>query len=316
MKRPTPLRYRRHRPLPTVCLVALAAVCVMAVAAAAFPAVAAAAGSGVIVNFAGNPDGTAGDTGDGGPATTATLKAPIGVTVDTAGNIYIADFYNNRIRKVDTAGTITDFAGSPAATAGNTGDGGPATSALLDQPAGVAVDSAGNIYFTDRGNNRIRKVDTAGTITDFAGSPAATLGNSGDGGPATSATLNFPNGVTVDTAGNVYIADTGNHRIRKVDTAGTIVNFAGSPAAAFGNNGDGSPATSATLDFPEGMTVDTAGNVYIADTSNNRIREVLVTTLVSVVRPAPALIIGGGLLLILLAMGAWTTRRGSRTNSS
>jgi sugar lactone lactonase YvrE len=272
--------------------------------------------AGNITNFAGSAAATFGNGGDGSPATSATLNLPAGIAVDSAGNVYIADTFNNRVRKVDTAGTITNFAGSPAATAGNTGDGGPATSATLNKPAGVTVDTAGNVYIADRVNSRVRKVDTAGTITNFAGSPAATAGNTGDGGAALSATLNVADGVTVDTAGNVYIADTGNNRIRKVDTAGTIVHFAGSPAATAGNSGDGGAALSATLNFPEGVTVDTAGNVYIADTNNNRIREELAVTLVSVVRTVPALIIGGGLLPILLALGAWTTRRRTRTQES
>ena len=207
--------------------------------------------------------------GDGGPATSAFLNSPEGVAVDGAGNLYIADTSNYRIRKVGTDGIITTVAGT--GSFGFSGDGGPATSAEFDSPEDVVVDGAGNLYIADAGKNyRIRKVDTGGIITTVAGTWGA--GFSGDDGPATSALLNFPYGIALDGAGNLYIADTVNHRIRKVDTGGTITTVAGTGAAGF--SGDDGPATSAQLNFPYGVALDGAGNLYIADTVNNRIRKV------------------------------------------
>jgi sugar lactone lactonase YvrE len=222
--------------------------------------------SGIITTAAGN--GTYGFSGDGGPATGASLYSPSGVALDAAGNIYIADSRNHRIRKVDTSGIITTVAGN--GTFGFSGDGGPATSATLSDPYGVAVDAAGNLYIVDQLNNRIRKVDTSGTIATVAGN--GTPGFSGDNGPATSASLYSPSGVAVDAAGNLYIADTSNQRIRKVDTSGIITTVAGNGTGGY--SGDSGPATSASLNYPYGVAVDAAGNLYIADESNQRIRKV------------------------------------------
>ena len=205
---------------------------------------------------------------DGGPATQARLNLPNGVAVDSAGNLYIADTNNDRIRKVDSAGTITTIAGTGEQGFG--GDGGPATQARLNYPYGVAVDGAGNLYIADRYNNRIRRVDSTGTITTIAGTEKR--GFSGDGGPAIQAPLFLPTGVAVDGAGNLYIADQYNHRIRKVDSTGTITTIAGTGERRFG--GDGGPAIQAQLDAPSGVAVDEAGNLYIADWSNARIRKV------------------------------------------
>ncbi len=222
--------------------------------------------AGIITTVAGR--GTGQSSGDGGPATLAELIQPLGVAVDPAGNVYIADEGSNRIRKVNTAGIISTIAGN--GKQGFNGDGGPATSASLYEPSGVAVDPAGNVYIADAGNLRIRKVDTAGIITTIAGNGKE--GFSGDGGPATSAELSFPVGVAVDPAGNVYIADEGSNRIRKVNTAGIISTIAGNDTQGF--SGDGGPATSASLNKPREVAVDLAGNVYISDAGNFRIRKV------------------------------------------
>jgi uncharacterized protein (TIGR03437 family) len=226
---------------------------------------------GVLTVVAGNGNG--GFSGDGGPATSASLSYPSGVAVDSAGNLYIADAYNSRIRKV-SGGTITTVAGN--GIFGFSGDGGPATSASLDFQDGVAVDSAGNLYIVDGNNNRIRKV-SGGTITTVAGN--GNQGFSGDGGPATSASLNDLRGLAVDSAGNLYIADTGNNRIRKV-SGGRITTAAGNGNGNF--SGDGGPAASASLTHPFGVTVDSAGNLYIADTYNGRIRKVSGGTITTV----------------------------------
>ena len=223
---------------------------------------------GIITTIAGN--GMQGFSGDGGPATEAALYNSRGVAVDSAGNVYIADDNNNRIRKV-SGGIITTFAGN--GIPGYSGDGGPATEARLYSLEGVGVDSAGNVYIADTDNNRIRRV-SGGIITTFAGN--GTFGFSGDGGPATEARLTSPRGVAADSAGNVYIADSENDRIRKV-SGGIITTFAGTRGAggwAGGFSGDGGPAIEAQLLGPGGVAVDSAGNVYIADSSNHRIRRV------------------------------------------
>jgi hypothetical protein len=228
--------------------------------------------TGIITTVAGS--GTGGFGGDGGIATAAQLYNPKSVDVDGAGNLYIADWYNHRVRMVTAAtGIITTVAGS--GTAGYNGDG-PATGAHLNQPYGVSVDAAGNVYIADTYNHRLRKVTVAtGLISTVAGTgPAGFLG---EAGPATTARLYYPVGVTVDGAGNVYIADQSNHRIRKVAAAtGVITTVAGSGEADFG--GDGGVAPAAQLSYPQSVQVDSAGNLYIADQYNQRIRKVTAPT--------------------------------------
>lgn len=295
--------------------------------------------------------GTAGYTGDNGPATGAELNQPSGLAFDSAGNLYIADTNNNVVRKIDTSGTITTVTAfgtldSPLSIAvdssnnlyvadsnqgevqevsgitlttfmsglnspadptgvaasglniyvvdfnksviyenlkstivagkngipGYTGDGGPATSAELNYPYGVAVDSAGNIYIADSTNAVIRKVTPGGTISTIAGNNI--VGYSGDNGPATSAQIDLPTSLAVDSAGNLYIADRNNNVIRKVSPGGTISTVAGNWHLGNGFAGDGGVATAAMLNLPWGVAVDSAGNLYIADTKNNRIRKV------------------------------------------
>lgn len=230
---------------------------------------------GTISTVAGNGNIVAA-TGDGGPAASAAIGYPAGLATDQSGNLYIAGVFTGRVRKVNLAtGVITAFAGG--GTPGSIGDGGAATSATLVFPTsghvGLAADSAGNVYITDPGNNRVRKVNSAGVISTVAG--AGALGNSGfsgDGGPATAAMLNSPSGVALDAQGNLYIADTGNGRIRKVDTAGIITTVAGR-----GNGitlADGGPAVNAQLSNPSDVAVDAQGNLYITDVGNGRIRKV------------------------------------------
>jgi sugar lactone lactonase YvrE len=272
--------------------------------------------NGMIATVAGNGNYADQFGGDGGPATSAELGFPQGVAVDSAGNLYIADTGNGRIREVSN-GIITTVAGNggrvqcdncPATSsslgasgvavdsAGNLyiadgsarirkvsngvittvagggglpfGDGGPATSAQLYDPLGVAVDSTGNLYIADLFDERIREVSD-GVIATVAGN--GTRGISGNNGPATSAQLADPNGLAVDSAGNLYIADTSDDSIRKVSN-GMIETVAGNGHCCFG--GDGGPATSALLNFPAGVAVDSAGNIYIADTGNDLIRKV------------------------------------------
>ncbi|GAB4088472.1 hypothetical protein GCM10028785_11410 [Hydrogenophaga soli] len=223
--------------------------------------------TGLISTVAGN--GTAGFSGDGGAATAAQLSYPTRVAVDASGNLYIAG--GGRIRKVAAAtGLISTVAGN--GTIGYGGDGGPATAAALNSPMGMALVASGDLYFADMNNARIRRVDAAtGTITTVAGT--GTWGYSGDGGAATAAKLGSPSGVARDAAGNFYIADYDNNRIRKVDAVtGIISTVAGNGTAGFG--GDGGVATAAQLSWPTGIAVDAAGNLYIADNQNNRVRKV------------------------------------------
>jgi sugar lactone lactonase YvrE len=219
-----------------------------------------------INRFAGTT--TPGFSGDGGAATSAQLDTPTGIALDASGNVYFADTMNNRIRKIDSNGIIATVAGN--GVWGFSGDGGMATAAQLNYPRGIAVDAAGNLYVSDTQNHRIRRVNSSGIITSLAGN--GTAGYGGDGGPAATALINTPGGIAVDSSGNIYFADTNNHRIRRIAPNGTITTLAGTGAKGF--SGDGSAATGALLNTPAGVAVDSRGQVYIADTANNRIRQV------------------------------------------
>ncbi len=225
--------------------------------------------TGLITTVAG--DGMLGFSGDGDPATSAQLRAPAGVAVDGLGNLFLADEFNNRIRRVDAVtGLITTVAGD--GTVGFLVDNIAATSAQLDLPAGVALDDDGNLFLADQLNHRIRRVDAVtGVITTVAGD--GTAGFSGDGGAATSAQLSSPSGVAVGSFGKIFIADSGNHRIRRVDAvSGIIITFVGDGTAGF--SGDNGAPTSAQLSSPSDVAVDIVGTLFLADTDNHRIRRV------------------------------------------
>jgi uncharacterized protein (TIGR03437 family) len=236
------------------------------------------AANGTITTFAGSSL-EPGYSGNGGPAAQARLDYPSGVAFDAAGNLYIADTFNNQIRRVTPSGVISAFAGvggpAPGPGHGFGGDGGPAAQAVLDFPSGMAFDRNGNLYFADQHNNRIRRVTPEGVISTVAGSgvPGELGGGyAGDGGPATSALLNYPADVAFDGAGNLYIADQRNHRIRRVTPDGIISTVVGNGERGF--SGDGGPPLQAALNGPSGVAVDGAGNLYITDHYNNRIRRV------------------------------------------
>jgi sugar lactone lactonase YvrE len=263
----------------------------------------------IITTVAG--DGISGFPGDGGPATNASLT-PASVAVDASNNLYIADPDKNLIRKVYPNGIITtvptnvaldipsgvavdasgnlliaesggnivwrlDSSGVLAIVAGTgatgySGDGGPATNANLDFPESVAVDASGNLFIADQDNGLVRKVDTNGIITTVAGNYFGSRGYSGDGGPATNATLLGPCGVAVDGLGNLIISDTFNYRVRRVDKNGIITTIAGN--GKVGRLGDGGPATNAEVNLPYGIAIDASGDLFIADRVDNRIRKV------------------------------------------
>ena len=222
--------------------------------------------SGVITTVAGGA--TAGWAGDGGPATAAQLQDPKAVWAAPSGDLYIADSGNERIRRVDPSGTISTIAGT--GVQGYSGDGGPAIAAQFDGPRSLTGDGAGNLYIADDNNNRVRRIDPSGIVTTLAGT--GTPAFSGDGGPARAAELNHPRGVAVDGRGDVFIADSMNHRIRMVDPGGVISTVAGCGRQGFG--GDGGPATVARLFEPRGVAVNAAGHLFVADTYNDRIRRV------------------------------------------
>lgn len=224
--------------------------------------------AGIITTVAGI--GSNGFSGDGEPAIAAQLNFPRKVAVDAAGDLYIVDGANGRVRKVDTNGIITTVAGNGPANSGTTGEGEPAVAANLGRPLGLAVDAAGNLYISDWGNNWIRRVDTSGIMGIAAGT--GKRGYRGDGGFATEAWIASPYGVGLDASGNLYIADSANYRIRKVDTGGFITTVAGSGTSGYG--GDGGHAIAGRIQNPYDVAVDAAGAIYIADFNNQRVRKV------------------------------------------
>jgi sugar lactone lactonase YvrE len=222
--------------------------------------------AGRISTFAGT--GISGYNGDGIAATAAMLSFPTGLAIDGDGNIYIGDQGNNRVRKVDTSGNITTFAGN--GVAGYSGDGKPATEASLHGPHALSFDTAsGSLFISDVGNAVIRKVDASGIISTVAGNGTAGFG--GDHGPATAASLNLPRGTVVDAVGNLYIADTGNSRVRRVSTKGIITTFAGNGSPGF--SGNGGPATLAAIGFPKGLLIRN-GQLLISNGGRSSFRSV------------------------------------------
>lgn len=218
-------------------------------------------------------EGDAGYEGDGKQALRALVRCPIGIAVDDAGTLFVVDHGNNRVRKIRSDGVISTFAGAGAVgvdAGGYAGDGGPATAARLQEPVGVGLGAGGDVYVADRDNNAIRKIDADGTITTVIGGGGA--GFSGDGGPASDARIDRPQQIVVDPDGNVYFADSGNNRVRRIDTEGVVTTVAGNGRAA--TSGDGGPALSAAVWNPTGLALDDEGNLYVSQPDDNRIRRV------------------------------------------
>ena len=218
-------------------------------------------------------EGDAGYEGDGKQALRALVRCPIGIAVDDAGTLFVVDHGNNRVRKIRSDGVISTFAGTGAVgvdAGGYAGDGGPATAARLQEPVGVGLGAGGDVYVADRDNNAIRKIDADGTITTVIGGRGA--GFSGDGGPASEARIDRPQQIVVDPDGNVYFADSGNNRVRRIDTEGVVTTVAGNGRAA--TSGDGGPALSAAVWNPTGLALDDEGNLYVSQPDDNRIRRV------------------------------------------
>jgi len=228
---------------------------------------------GNIYAFSGN--GTNTTTGDGGPAYLATIQNVRDMATDNAGNLYFTDVTANVVRKISATGVISRFAGT--GTAGNTGDGGQATAATLNAPNGIYVDNGGNVYVSNTNSHTVRKINgTTGIITTIAGTGGVS-GASGDGGPATACKLYAPLGITGDAAGNLYICDQLNYKVRKINGSnGTITTIAGTGSNYF--SGDGGPGTAARMSTPRGVALDRSNNLYIADGPNGAVRKLSLTT--------------------------------------
>jgi DNA-binding beta-propeller fold protein YncE len=226
------------------------------------------AAGGVIRTVAGSNQ--RGFSGDGGSAVSAAFDQPRATAVGPDGTVYVSDTFNHRIRRVTPDGAVTTIVGTGEAS--YSGDGGPAVAATLHWPHGVAVDPAGtNLYIADSANHRVRRVDLAsGIITTVAGGDAP--GSAGDGGPAAAALLEDPKAVYAAPSGDLYIADSGNERVRRVDATGTITTVAGTGETGY--SGDGGPAIAARFDAPRSLAMDGAGNLYVADDNNHRIRRI------------------------------------------
>ncbi len=251
---------------------ALAAMALLAAILFMSPAYAA---QGDIHAFAGI--GLRGYSGDGGAAAAARFGTPYGVCAGGDGSVYISDSANQRIRKVGPRGDVSTIAGN--GKAGYSGGGGQATAAEIHDPAQLCADAAGGLYFADSANDRVRRIDPSGTITTVAGTGKE--GFSGNNGPAALASLNHPLGVAVDSQGGIYIADSANHCVRKVDQAGIVRAYAGTGEAGY--SGDGGPATEARLDYPTGLAVDAEDNLYIADYYRHCIRKVTPSGIITTV---------------------------------
>ena len=236
---------------------------------------------GIITTIAGN--GTPGSAGDGGQALNAQLNNPYGLARDPAGNLYIADAFNSKVRRVDPSGVITTYAGT--GLAGSSGDGGPATAATLKLPYALAADGAGNLYISDVASHVIRRIDrTTGVITTFAGTGAANF--SGDGGPASTAQLNGPAGMVFDAAGNLYFGDLNNNRVRKIDTSGVISTVAGTGSNTYTDDGDDS--LTAGIGSPNDVGIDANGLMYVAQRDFNVVRGIAPPA-----HPARITVVGG-----------------------
>ena len=207
-------------------------------------------------------------SGDGGPAVEARLASPVSIALDRLGNLFVAEFAADRVRKIDTSGIISTIAGT--GVQGSGGDGGPALEAQLDQPNAIAVDADRNVYVAEYGGKRIRKIDSAGTISTLAGNGVEGFG--GDGGPATEAQLDFVGAIAVDATGNVYFTDLNTARVRKVDPSGTITTVAGGGIQE--SRGDGGPATAAQIGTPSGLALDADGNLFVTEFWDGWIRKV------------------------------------------
>jgi len=223
--------------------------------------------AGIITTFAGN--GTGGYAGDNGLAINAQISGAHDVVFDAEGNLLIADFQNSRIRKVDTSGVITTVAGN--GLSGASGDSGLAVLASIGHPDGIVFDAAGNLYIAQGNDHCLRKIDTAGVITTIAGI-TGNAGYNGDGIPAVTALLSFPVDVAVDSADNIFIAEYGGARIRKIDNSGIITTVAGTGSPGY--NGDSIPAVTAMISSPTGIDFSPQGNLFITDGNNNRVRKI------------------------------------------